>query len=229
MRNRLSPVVIAVVGLGLFITDSVLAQKPAGDKAQNEKTNANRYVLVLGAVQSPARYLLEHPLRLAEAIAMAGGARAGATEIVQVIHAAASNRERAQVELEGINGRAAVSQSPPAMDFYKLSQLPSDNENVNPYLQPGDVVLVVESVPIYVIGNVLAPQALDLRARITLTRAIAMAGGVLPDSNMKRVRVFRSKPDSARREIIVDLNLILKGGEDLILEPFDIVEVPRKR
>ena len=48
------------------------------------------------------------------------------------------------------------------------------------------------------------------------------------DSNVKKIRIFRSK--SVRHEIIVDLNAIKKGrGEDLVLEPYDIIEVPPKR
>ena len=73
MRNKLSLAVIAVIGLGLLTTSSVLAQPSAKVNSQNAGANAKPCVEVHGAVRSSSHFLLDRPLRLAEAIAMAGG------------------------------------------------------------------------------------------------------------------------------------------------------------
>jgi len=232
MRNKLPLAVTTVVGLGLFITSAIQPQQSAGNKSQNDDLPTKPCALVIGAVRSPARFVLKRPLRLAEAIEMAGGASDQALETIEVIHATAvnCNQQQDQGVIGCIDCRTTVIQPPPARDFYLLSQLHTEDEKANPYLQPGDMILIVEQLPVYVVGSVLAPQGIHLKAKMTLTQAIAIAGGVLRDSNVKKVRIFRNKFDSTPQEIIVDLNLIKKGrGEDLILEPYDIIEVPPKR
>jgi polysaccharide export outer membrane protein len=230
MRNKLSLAVIAVIGLGLLTTSSALAQPSAGSNSQNVDATAKRCVVVFGAVRSPSRFRLDRPLRLAEAIAMAGGVKPEATETVKVIHSTAFDCEQQRQVMTVCIDCLTTPQQPPALDLYKLSQLPSDDEKANPYLQPGDRVLVVELVTVYVLGNVPAPQAIQLETKLTLTQALAIAGGVLRDSDMKRIRIYRSRSGSTAKEIIVDLNAIKKGhAEDFILQPYDIIEVLSKR
>ena len=56
-----------------------------------------------------------------------------------------------------------------------------------------------------------------------------MAGGVPGNSNTKGIKIFRSKSDSTRETIIVDLKAIQKGrSDDPVLEPYDIIEVTPK-
>jgi|SRR6185437_2865703 len=230
MRNKLSLSVIAVVGLGLLATSSALAQPTVHGNSPNLDATPKLCVVVYGAVRSPSRVRLDRSLRLSEAIVVAGGVNPEATETVKVIHSAVPSCEPPRQVMAGCIDCLPHLQQPPAADFYKLSQLPSDDERTNPYLQPGDQVLVVEQVTVYVVGNVPAPQGIHFETKPTLTQAIAIAGGVLPDSNIKRVRIFRSKSDSTREEIIVDLNAIKKGREEeFILQPYDIIEVPSKR
>jgi protein involved in polysaccharide export with SLBB domain len=75
---------------------------------------------------------------------------------------------------------------------------------------------------------VTRPSALSLRDPITISRAIAMVGGTLPDSKKDRVRIVRQAPGStAKREIFVDLKAIDKRqAEDVELIANDIVDVP---
>jgi protein involved in polysaccharide export with SLBB domain len=230
MRNKFLLRVIGVVGFGLLTASSVPAQPSARVDSQTEDANAKPCVVVYGAVRSPLRLRLDRPRRLSQAIAMAGGVNQEATGTVKVIHLTDLNCEQQlQVTARCIDC-LTTTQQPPAMDLYQLSQLPSDDEKANPYLQPGDRVLVVELVTVYVVGNVSAPQGIHFETKPTLTQAIAIAGGMLRDSNMKRIRIFRSKSDSTREEIIVDFNAIKKGrAEDVLLQPFDIIEVPSKR
>ena len=117
--------------------------------------------------------------------------------------------------------------APPPMEFYKLSELQSDNETVNPYLKPGDIVIVNEVPPVYVTGRVVAPQAITLRGQMTLTQAIAMAGGVTADAMKSKVVIYRQRNELiGQLAIPVDLVAVKKHrAEDPILQPYDIVDV----
>ena len=231
MRNKLSLVVIVVLGLGLLSTSSILAQQSASNNSQSADATAKPCLLVYGAVRSPSRFELQRPVRLAEAIEMAGGANDKASEVVQVIHGPAFKCGQLQIQVGSGCIDCRLTMTPPPRDLYKLSELHAEDEKANPYLQPGDIIVVIEVPLVYVVGNVMSPQGVVVGSGLTLTQAIAMAGGMLPDSNTKKVRIIRTKPgNSTNQEIIVDLKAIKKQrAEDVVLQPFDIIDVPAKR
>jgi polysaccharide export outer membrane protein len=98
----------------------------------------------------------------------------------------------------------------------------------NPYLETGDIVTLPEADQVYVVGNVFMPLTIPLKEPITLTRAIAMAGGLRQDTRKDKIRVLRQEPGTTiRKEIVVDLSAIeKKSSEDLALAPNDIIDVP---
>jgi protein involved in polysaccharide export with SLBB domain len=63
---------------------------------------------------------------------------------------------------------------------------------------------------------------------LTVSRAIAMVGGLMPDTKKKKVRVIRQEAGGAKKlEVYVDLDAIDKHrAEDIALRPNDIVDVP---
>ena len=221
---------LAVVAFGMITTTSILAQQ-ADNNSQSEDSTAKSCFVIYGAVRSPSRFELQRPVRLAEAIEMAGGVNDN-TGTVHVIHAPAFRCGPLQIQVGSgcIDCRSTISPLPP-MNFYRLSELRGEEEKVNPYLQSGDIVVVEEQAVVYVVGNVMRPQAVVVGPGLTLMQAITMAGGMRRDSNTKRVRIIRSKPgDSTMEEIIVDLNAVKKHrAEDVVLQPFDIIDVPAKR
>ena len=95
-------------------------------------------------------------------------------------------------------------------------------------MRPGDIVVVLEADQIYVTGNVIKPQAIPLKQTITLTQAIAAAGGILPATKQTQVRIVRQEPGSKiKEELKFDLNAIrAKKIADPELLANDIVEVP---
>jgi len=100
-------------------------------------------------------------------------------------------------------------------------------EPANPYVQPGDIITIPEADQVYVVGNVYSPKPLSLKEPISVSRAIAMAGGPLRDSKTDRVRIVRQQRGSVgRSEIYVNLNAIArKQADDVLLQANDIVEV----
>jgi len=212
---------IVIAGFALLVVSASSAQQPVKDDGSSLKACVGVY----GAVRSPGRFETQRWLRLAEAIEMSGGATDKASGKVLVIH-------------EGypcgpIKGRICIDciwplPPPLQMDFYKLPELGGENEKANSYLNPRDIVLVVEVDPVYVTGYVVAPQGLPFRDQMTLTKAIALAGGEPPYADIAKVKIYRTNiENSARSEFTFDLKAIRKGrAEDPILQAFDIIEIP---
>ncbi len=183
----------------------------------------SRPVAVIGAVNTPGRFQLQRRIRLLDLLSFAGGPAERAGGNIQVVH------ELSFPVCENANsGLGPKSDDGLGISVFKLRDTLAGNSRSNPYVRPGDVITVLEFEQIYVIGNVVRPAAFPLKERITLTQAIAMAGGTLRDSQSDRIRVIRQNTsNNLKQELIVDLKAINKRqAADIVLQPNDIVEVP---
>ncbi|HET9712560.1 MAG TPA: polysaccharide biosynthesis/export family protein [Pyrinomonadaceae bacterium] len=181
------------------------------------KEYQSQQVAVIGAVNDQSRFKLQRRIRLLELLTFAKGPSTKAGQTINVVHSSASSPCREVDESD-----AAVFSS------YKLSDVLQGDPKSNPYLEAGDIVTVPEADQIYVVGNVFMPLTIPLRQPVTLTRAIAMAGGLKQDTQKDKIRVLRQEPGTpVRKEITVDLSAIeKKRSEDLALLPNDIIDVP---
>jgi polysaccharide export outer membrane protein len=179
----------------------------------------SQLVSVLGAVRTPTRFQLQRRVRLLELLSHAGGPNDAAGRTIQVVHTAAPSMCDTAAQSEADDT---------ALDNYKLDETLKGEAAANPYVRPGDVISVSEAEQAFIVGNVLRPQAISLKERITVSRAVAMSGGTMPDTKSDRVRIVRQPPGTASRtEIIVDLKAIDKQkAEDVVLQAGDIVDVP---
>ena len=177
-----------------------------------------RQVAIIGAVNDQSRFELQRRIRLLELLTYAKGPSAKAGQTINVVHSTAPSLCKQRDE----NDVAAMFSS------YKLGDVLQGKPEANPYLEAGDIVTVPEADQIYVVGNVFMPLTIPLREPVTLTRAIAMAGGLKQDTKKDKIRVLRQEPGAAtRKEITVDLSAIeKKSSEDIALLPNDIVDVP---
>src|SRR5207244_3867538 len=73
MKDRFLSRLILSVGLGALVASFAQAQQVVGDSFPSKDSPAKRCIVVYGAVKSPARFELQRRVRLAEAIAAAGG------------------------------------------------------------------------------------------------------------------------------------------------------------
>ena len=180
----------------------------------------SRQVAVIGAVNDQSRFELQRRVRLLELLTYAKGPSPRAGQTVNIVHSTASSP--CKQPDEGATDTSAVFSS------YKLSDVLQGDPKSNPYLEPGDIVTIPEADQVYVVGNVFMPLTISLREPITLTRAIAMAGGLKQDTRKDKIRVLRQEPGTTtRKEITVDLYAIeKKSSEDLALAPNDIIDVP---
>jgi polysaccharide biosynthesis/export protein len=178
----------------------------------------SQQVAVIGAVNDQSRFKLQRRVRLLELLTYAKGPSTRAGQTINIVHSSASAPCKENEEGDS----AAVFTS------YKLSDVLQGDPKSNPFLEGGDIVTVPEADQAYVVGNVFTPVTIPLREPVTLTRAIAMAGGLRQDTRKDKIRVLRQEPGTTvRKEITVDLYAIeKKSSEDLALLPNDIVDVP---
>ncbi len=180
----------------------------------------SKQVAILGAVNDQSRFQLQRRVRLLELLTYAKGPTSRAGQTINIVHSTPA--------LPCQNPQVGEPDLAAAFSSYKLSDTLRGDPKANPYLEPGDIVTLPEADQVYVVGNVYSPLTVPLKEPITLTQAIAMAGGVKQDSKKDRVRIVRQGPGSAtRQEIVVDLLAIEKKRlEDVALQPNDIIEVP---
>jgi polysaccharide export outer membrane protein len=179
----------------------------------------SKQVAVIGAVNDQSRFELQRRVRLLELLTYAKGPSEKAGQTINIIHSAAASPCKQPDE---------NSDASSLFSSYKLNDVLRGDPAANPYLQAGDIVTIPEADQVYVVGNVFMPLTISLREPVTLTRAIAMAGGLKQDTKKDKIRVLRQEPGaSTRKEITVDLSAIeKKSSEDLALLPNDIVDVP---
>jgi polysaccharide export outer membrane protein len=177
----------------------------------------SRQVAVIGAVNDQSRFELQRRVRLLELLTYAKGPSAKAGQTINVVHSS----QGWACKKPSADGLAL------AFSSYKLSDTLLGHPSANPYLEPGDIVTLPEADQAYVVGNVFSPLAIPLKEPVSLSRAIAMAGGVKQDTKKDKIRVLRQEPGSTtKKEIIVNLSAIEKQrAEDIALMPNDIVEV----
>lgn len=182
------------------------------------KEYQSQQVAVIGAVNDQSRFKLQRRVRLLELLTYAKGPSTRAGQTINIVHSSSSLPCKERDE----------SDSASVFTSYKLSDVLQGDPKSNPYLEAGDIVTVPEAEQVYVVGNVFMPLTISLREPITLTRAIAMAGGLKQDTRKDKIRVLRQEPGTTvRKEFTVDLYAIeKKSSEDLALLPNDIIDVP---
>ena len=181
-----------------------------------------RPVAVIGAVNAPGQFRLQRQVRLLELLSFAGGPSPRSGRVINVIHAGGPNM--CETKASDINSAVA----PQELSVYKLYDTLKGKVGSNPFVQPGDIVSLLEADQVFVIGHVNAPQAIFLRDQpITILRAIAIAGGPARDASTSHVRIIRqTNGGDGKTEILVDLKAIQKQkAADILLLPDDIVEV----
>lgn len=183
-------------------------------------------VAVIGAVNAPGRFQLQRRVRLLELLTFAGGPAQRAGRSVQLVHTGTILKCE-PLETEHSQGDAIpVGEQGESLISYKLSDIMEGSERANPFVRPGDIITVPEADQAYVVGNVLRPTSIALKEPVTVSQAIAMSGGTMPDTKSNRVRIVRQTP-SGKTEIYVDLKAIdRRQAEDIALQANDIVDVP---
>lgn len=182
-------------------------------------------VAFIGAVNAPGRFDVRRPTRLLELLAFVNGPSKEAGEHIQIIR---------RLDMEQCVDNKMVK--PIGEDDQEIIQVALDQTlkgetKANPYVQAGDIITIDEAIApekAYIIGNIKTPREIVLDDTITLTKAIAMAGGVSQGAKIKKILIRRQDPKTLdKTEIPVNLEDINDGKQkDIILQPNDIVDIP---
>jgi len=177
-----------------------------------------REVALIGAVTDQGRYQLSRRMRLLELLTYAKGPSDKAGQTVNIVRG--SRPDPCATTTQAADDASGFIS-------LQLNDTLRGDEQANPYVQPGDIITIPEADQVYVVGNVYSPKPLSLKEPISVSRAIAMAGGPLRDSRTDHVRIVRQQRGSVgRAEIYVNLNAIArKQADDVLLQANDIVEV----
>ncbi|HTL52563.1 MAG TPA: SLBB domain-containing protein, partial [Planctomycetota bacterium] len=182
-------------------------------------------VFVLGAVQHPGFFDLksfnrggdEDTITVTQALAAAGGFTEDAVEEGVRLFRRKSGRD-GDVNLQETVNVTEVTDG-------GLKTVRKD-----PALVPGDTVFVPPRDKIFVVGRVIkagaysAPQG----QKLTVTKAISLAGGFDPYAERSNVKIFRHDAPGAQPEI-VDVKKLFSSGDlrsDSVVNPGDLIFVP---
>lgn len=187
------------------------------------KEYRNQRISVVGAVEKPGPYEVTGQKTILEILALAGGLKQDAGQLLFLIRPP-------PIEDEGGKEKKDPGDRIPRTFIIDLEALLVRGEMAfNMPLLHGDVINIPISGKIFVGGEVKSPGGFPLQGkRLTLTQAVALAGGLAPKSAGSDTKIFRYAGNSSNKEILsADLSDIEKGkAEDLQLKENDVVFVP---
>lgn len=171
-------------------------------------------VSILGEVYKPGKYVLDQSLRLAEALALAGGANGNGSEIVTII--------------KEVNG-ATVKRDYDLRDLFKNADQAS-----NPSISSGDIIYI-SSREVSVLGQVGRPGKYSIVGNVrTITDFISQAGGIAPSGDDKVIVITKRNGVIARTEVDVDslykegnltANIELMNGDSIYVPRYPVIYI----
>lgn len=189
--------------------------------------NSRPPVSVYGEVKVPQRFELMRRARLLELVSFAGGLTDKSGGIIQVF--------RPQPPLCTPPGDNSVWKAE-GLDvpsrLFKIADLSQGDESANPEIFPGDIIFAQKADPVFVVGEVMRPGELSIPGDgLRLMQALAMASGFTREAKKKIITVYRKKPGTSEPDVLAINYEEIKAGRqnDVILRPFDIVEVGKSR
>ena len=179
------------------------------------------YVGIGGEIKRPGIYEIREGTRLSGLIDIAGGVTPLASPRHIKIERIKEGGERDLLEVS-------------CPDFADLCKPETDI-----ILQDGDLVIIAnalayrtpERISVEIQGNVAKPGDFELTAGMTLKDLVEKAGGLLPETILDRVEIWRFISQSTRQILSVNLQKALEGDPEhnLVLEKWDIVKVYAQR
>lgn len=163
-------------------------------------------ITVLGEVRAPGIYPPPGKHMLSDLLATAGGMTANTGRIIEI----------------------SSDHNPGQKDLVLWDPTMHNTANYDRPVHPGDRVVVRACGLAYIGGHVAKPGAYSLcgSSQITLSQAIALAGGTVPLTSEKHSYLIRTQPDGSRTAQEIDISKILRGkAADPVVQEDDIVYV----
>jgi polysaccharide export outer membrane protein len=170
-------------------------------------------VAVTGSVERPGVYPVTRPgATLSDLVWAAGGASKDAGRVVQFVPAA-----------DGTAG----DRSPIRLDLDVLLRQAPGEGLPDPPARPGDVITVLPAGSVLVDGWVDKPGSYAITRGLTVSGAVAAAGGKSFPADIRRAEVKRIVAPGDDRSFMVDLDAVARGeAPDVPVIDGDVVHLP---
>ncbi len=192
------------------------------------KEYRHQRVAVTGAVDKPGSYEIIGPRTLLEVLSLAGGfssaPKSAAGDTINVI------RQQSAPDLartgKGVAGAQPFAPKTETV-VIDLRRLVSGQEpRLNIPVHNGDVIHVPFAGTAYVLGGVKKPGNIPVKENLTISQAVAMAGGVDPLLGTNSITVMRFDDQGKPVSINTSLSsIIARKDADLPLKDSDVVVV----
>jgi polysaccharide export outer membrane protein len=181
-------------------------------------------VSVAGNVATPGVVQLRGQRNLMEVISQAGGLRADAGDTATITR----NLSEGPIPVSGAFTDPSGKYSVAHINIRNVMSGKDPEDNI--MIKPHDVVTIPRARMVYVLGNVTKPGGYVMTDNdsMSLTQAIALAGGWDKTAALHKARVLRASVNGGEREeISADVKAIMDSkAPDLQLRPDDILYVP---
>jgi polysaccharide biosynthesis/export protein len=180
-------------------------------------------VSVAGNVAKPGVVLLQGNRNLMEVIGMAGGLMADAGDSVLITR----NLSEGPIPVAGAFTDPTGKYSVAHIDVRSIMSGKDPEANIQ--IKPHDVITIPRARMIYVLGNVGRPggYVLTENETMSLTQAIALAGGWDKMASLSGARILRSSNGPMREEIPANIKKIMENkAPDVQMKPDDILYIP---
>lgn len=177
---------------------------------------ASKDITIMGRVQKPGTYTLDRPTTILEALSLAQGIQNGTIR--------GSSFELADFD------RSFVVRKGRKLDVDLGRLYYRGDFSQNAYLEPDDYIYISSNMQneIYVIGNVNNPGRRKMPVKLTVTQAIAEAGGFDKYAWKMKVLLIRGSIHDPEAQIINMKDILSGKRPDVELESKDIVFVNRR-
>jgi len=166
-------------------------------------------------VKTPSRYKLLRAVRLRELLVMSGGLTDDSSGQISIFRPRDIGCEDVPAQGEAVSRTLKIL----------TADLIAGKPDADPQILSGDVITVERAAAVYVIGAVNNPRPIYSRSEMTVSRAIATAGGLAKEADGHRVTILRRDGDETRS---IEIDLVAAKSDptkDAVLKPFDIIDV----
>jgi polysaccharide export outer membrane protein len=180
-------------------------------------------VSVAGNVTTPGVVQLRGNRNLMEVIGQAGGLRADAGDSVLITR----NLSEGPIPVSGAYTDPTGKYSVAHINIRSIMSGKDPEGNIQ--IKPHDVITVPRARLVYVLGNVGRPGGYVMQENETmsLTQAVALAGGWDKMAALGSARILRSSGGSTREQIPANVKKIMENkAPDVQMQPDDILYIP---